>query len=127
MKKLLIVDDSRELLDALKIFLEKKGYLVKGITNHREIFDVIKDYKPDLVMLDIFLSGADGREVCQKLRENYDTKYLCVMMFSASPEALKEHKIYGADGCIEKPFTLNKMIESIEAVFESCKDYVYKK
>jgi len=127
MKKLLIVDDSRELLDALKIFLEKKNYRVKGITNHREIFDVIKDYEPDLVMLDIFLSGADGREVCQKLRENYDTKYLCVLMFSASPEALKEHKIYGADGCIEKPFTLNKMIETIESVLEGCKDYVYKK
>jgi DNA-binding response OmpR family regulator len=127
MKKLLIVDDSIELLDALKIFLEKKNYLVKGITNHKEIFDVIKVYEPDLVMLDIFLSGGDGREVCQKLRDNYDTKYLCVMMFSASPEALKEHKIYGADGCIEKPFTLNKMIEAIETVLESCKDYVYKK
>ena len=127
MRKLLIVDDSKELLDALKIFLEKKNYIVKGITNHSDIFKVIKEYQPDLVMLDIFLSGADGREVCQKLRENNETKYLCVMMFSASPEALKEHKIYGADGCIEKPFTLNKMIESIEAVLDGCKDYVYKK
>ncbi|MEP6616585.1 MAG: response regulator [Ginsengibacter sp.] len=127
MKKLLIVDDSQDLLEAMKYFLEKKNYLVEAISNHKEIFKAVAEFQPDLVMLDIFLSGADGRDVCKKLRENYETKYLCIMMFSASPEALHQHIEYGADGCIEKPFDLQNILETIETVMESCKDNVYKK
>jgi DNA-binding response OmpR family regulator len=126
MKKLLIVDDSKELLDAMKIFLEKKNYLVKGISNYKDIFKVAKEFQPDLLILDVFLSGADGRELCRKLREHNETKFLCIMMFSASPEALSSHDEYGADGSIEKPFTLDSMIEKIESVLNGCKDNVYK-
>lgn len=126
MKKLLIVDDSQELLEAMKIFLEKKNYLVRGLSNYKEIFNVAKEFQPDLIILDVFLSGADGREVCRKLREHNETKFLCIMMFSASPEALSLHNEYGADGSIEKPFTLDKMIEKIESVLNDCKDDLYK-
>jgi DNA-binding response OmpR family regulator len=110
----------------MKIFLEKKNYLVKGLSNYKDIFKVAKEFRPDLVILDVFLSGADGREVCRKLREHYETKFLCIMMFSASPEALSSHNEYGADGFIEKPFTLDSMIEKIESVLDGCRDNLYK-
>ena len=121
MLKLLVVDDSSELLGALKIFLEKKGYLIQTLTDHSQIFDSIKQLNPDVVLLDIYLAGEDGRDICQKIRENVNTKPICIILFSASPEALKNHKLYGADDCIEKPFNLTDLIQKIETAYGICK------
>jgi DNA-binding response OmpR family regulator len=116
MIKLLIVDDSADLLSALKMFLEKKGFTVNTTSDHGRLKDHIMLLNPDLLLMDIFLSGQDGRELCQKLKEDINTKQLCIMLFSASPDALKNHKHYGADGCIEKPFNLKDLIAQIKSV-----------
>jgi DNA-binding response OmpR family regulator len=126
MTKLLIVDDSLDLLEALKIFLEKKGYCVHTLADHHQIFDEIKKVNPDLLLLDIFLSGEDGRDICKKLREHVEIKNMCIMMFSASPEALKNYKIYGADGYIEKPFNLSDLIKKIDAALGIYKTVFFK-
>ncbi len=124
MRKILIVDDSTDLLEVLKFFLEQKVYKVKTITGPQDITPVIKSFLPDLIILDIYLQGEDGREVCKRLREQYDTKYLCILMFSASSKALANYKVYGADGYIEKPFGLNEIVDKIEAILQKCKDYL---
>jgi len=116
MIKLLIVDDSTDLLSALKMFLEKKGFTVNTTSDHRRLKDHIRQLNPDLLLMDIFLSGQDGRVLCRKLREDKNTQPLCIMLFSASPEALKNYKNYGADGCIQKPFNLKDLIDQIEFV-----------
>src|SRR5437867_2069711 len=97
MKKLLIIDDSVDLLEAMKLFLEKKGYSVKTISTKEELFPAIKSFRPDLIILDVFLHGDDGRKICRELRKHEDTKYLCILMFSASPKAIENYKDYGAD------------------------------
>ena len=125
MKKLLIVDDSADLLDAMKFFLEKRGFLVTTITNTADITKTVLDVEPDLIVLDVFIAGTDGREICRALRKNIITKYLCIMLFSASPTAIKDYHIHGADGCIEKPFNLEDIILNIESVMHKCRDYKY--
>ena len=116
MIKLLIVDDSADLLSALKMFLEKKGFTVNTTSDHRLLKDQIRQLNPDLLLMDIFLSGQDGRELCRKLREDKKAQPLCIMLFSASQEALKNYKHYGADGCIQKPFNLKDLIDQINFV-----------
>jgi DNA-binding response OmpR family regulator len=116
MIKLLIVDESADLLSALKMFLEKKGFIVNVTSDHLRLTDHIRQLTPDLLLMDIFLSGQDGRELCKKLREDENAKSLCIMLFSASPDALINHKQYGANGCIEKPFNLKDLIEQIKTV-----------
>ena len=122
MIKVLILDDAQDLLDAMKIFLEKRDFKVKILATHLQIDHEVENYKPDILLLDIILPGADGREICKKLRENPKNKNLCIMMISASPEVLRAYKSWGADGWIEKPFDLQKIIEKMYSVLITCKD-----
>ena len=123
MTKIVIVDDSKDLLEVLKFFLTEKGYEVETATGKADLINMIKTFSPDLIILDIYLDGEDGREICKELRENQESKYLCILMFSASIKALVNYKQYGADGYIEKPFGLNEIVDEIEAALETCKNY----
>lgn len=120
MKKLLIVDDSEDLLDAMEIILSQKGYAVKTLSGWDNIYKEVIDFDPDLVIIDIFLGGKDGREICKGLRNSIVSKYLCIMVFSASPKALENYQAFGADGYLEKPFGINNLLEKIELVLNSC-------
>jgi DNA-binding response OmpR family regulator len=123
MSKIVIVDDSRELLEVLKYFLEEKGYEVQTASKQKDLIPLIRSFSPDVILLDIYLQAEDGRDICKELRKNEETKYLCILMFSASAKALTNYKEYGADGYIEKPFGLNEIVDKIEATIETCKDY----
>jgi len=120
MSKLLIVDDSTDLLDAMELILMQKGYIIKTLPGNTNIFKEINAFNPDLLILDIFLAGKDGREICKELRKIVENKYLCIIMFSASPKALEDYRSYGADDCLEKPFGINNLIEKIEHVLSNC-------
>jgi DNA-binding response OmpR family regulator len=122
MSKILIVDDSRDILEAMEYFLTEKGYEVKSISTADELLPAIHSFLPDLIILDIFLHGEDGREICKKLRSSIETKYLCILLFSASGKDVKKYKEYGADGYLEKPFGLNDLIKRIESTLQQCKD-----
>jgi DNA-binding response OmpR family regulator len=123
MNKIVLVDDSKELLEVLQFFLEGKGYEVYSVTGGEELLPVIRSFSPDLVILDIFLRGEDGRDICKKLRQQDETKYICVLLFSASSNALANYKEYGADGYLEKPFGLKEITQKIQSTLETCKDY----
>jgi DNA-binding response OmpR family regulator len=123
MSKIVIVDDSHDLLDVLQYFLEEKGYDVKTATKEQDLISLVRSFSPDLIILDIYLQAEDGREICKELRKHEETKYLCILMFSASSKALTNYKEYGADGYLEKPFGLNEIVNKIEATLETCKDY----
>ena len=123
MSKIVIVDDSIDLLDVLKYFLIEKGYEVETATRQADLRSLIKTFSPDLIILDIYLEGEDGREICRELRKQKENKYICILIFSASPKAIGKYKEYGADGYIEKPFGLNEIIDKIEATLAICKDY----
>jgi two-component system, OmpR family, alkaline phosphatase synthesis response regulator PhoP len=123
MSKIVIVDDSTDLLEVLKYFLEEKGYEVQTATTQQDLVALIKSFSPDLIILDIYLQAEDGRDICKELRKNEETKYLCILMFSASAKALINYKEYGADGYIEKPFGLNEIVDKVESTLETCKDY----
>ena len=123
MSKIVIVDDSRDLLEVLKFFLEEKGFEVETATKQKDLVPLIESFSPDVIILDIYLQAEDGRDICKELRKREETKYLCILMFSASSKALNNYKEYGADGYLEKPFGLNEIVHKIESTLESCKDY----
>lgn len=123
MSKIVIVDDSADLLEVLRYFLIEKGYEVETVSTEQDLRVLIKSFSPDLIILDIYLQGEDGREICKKLRSHDETKYLCILMFSASGKALSNYKEYGADGYIEKPFGLIEITDKIEATLQTCKNY----
>ena len=122
MSKLLIVDDSAALLEVMKNILERNGYIVKTLNKTAGIFNEIRDFQPDLLIRDIYLAGEDGREICKEIKRNDETKYVCILVFSASPKTLEDYKSYYADDFIEKPFDITNLVDKIKSVLDYCKD-----
>jgi len=122
MNKLLIVDDSDALLEVMKRILERNKYTVNTLNSAKDIYKKIGEFQPDLLILDIFLAGKDGREICREIKTNAETKHTCILVFSASPAKPDEYKSYGADDFIEKPFDIAYLVEKIKSVLTYCKD-----
>ena len=73
-QKILIVEDEESLLKLESILLTSKGYDVRGVPDGKKALEAIDEEKPDLVLLDIMLPEIDGFEVCQRIKENPETK-----------------------------------------------------
>lgn len=115
-KKLLLIDDSRDLLEVLKIYFDKKGYIVSIVSNSREIYSAIKTSDPDILLMDVLLSGSDGRQICKTLRESPDTRHLGIILTSASADNLENYRMFGADDYIEKPFELTDLEQKVTSI-----------
>lgn len=116
MHKILLVDDSADILDVLKMFLEMKQYTVKTLSSAYDMHKELSEFKPDLIILDIFLREQDGRDVCKSLRQNPEIKDLPILLTSASPATLAEYKTYLADDYLEKPFDLSTLDQKIQSL-----------
>jgi len=108
-KKVLVVDDNAAILDALKIMLEDAGYEVETTVDGATVKD-IKEPLPDLVLLDIWMSGVDGRDVCRHLKSIPATKHIPVIMISAAKDTEQIAKDSGADDFISKPFQMDHLL-----------------
>ena len=114
-KKILVVDDDPDILDALRFILEDVGYEVKT-TEKGEYAENLRDTNgglPDVIILDVLLSGKDGRLICQKLKSQEDTKLIPIIMISAHPNAKQSVKAVGADDFIAKPFDMDELLAKI--------------
>ena len=115
MPKILIIDDDPDVITVLQLLLKKKGYEVATATREDEAYRQINAVKPNLIILDVLLSGVDGREICRKIKNTESWKHIPVIMFSAHPSAQKNMEDFGADDFLPKPFQSEKILERIEA------------
>ncbi len=115
-KKILVIDDDPTILDALRFTLEFSGFEVitseKG--DYAENLKDSKDQFPSLIILDVLLSGKDGRTICKKLKSDKKTKAIPVIMISAHPGADKSVKEVGADEFLAKPFDVDVLLELVK-------------
>ena len=114
MKKVLIIDDDPDILEAIQIVLETGGYASDTTTRGEEAQQKIESYQPDLIILDIYLSGQDGRQICEELKRDKKTEHIPIIMFSAHPTAEKTIKNCRADAFIAKPFSINGLLEQVK-------------
>lgn len=117
MAKILVIDDDKDLLEVLKSLLTKKGFEVEVDENWDEGFSKIEKFQPQLILLDVFLSGVDGLDICRQLKSRPQTCDIPIIIFSAFPR-MTEPVIYdyGADDFIAKPFEVNELIVKVHAV-----------
>ena len=110
-KKIAIVDDDVAILDSLGTILDMEGFEVNTFVKGSEIFNFVESVsKTNLILLDMWLSGEDGRDICRKLKENEVTRNIPVVIMSAS-RGLEETAIQsGANAFIAKPFEIDEMI-----------------
>src|SRR6478609_961034 len=96
-RRILVVDDDADILDVMQEALKDQGFDVKIAEQTDDIFGLIKEYDPHLVMIDYILKGINGGELCHQIKTNPDTRHLPVVLLSAYPRVLNSLGNYGAD------------------------------
>ncbi len=111
-KRILVADDDTAILDVIQIVLEDAGYDVDVVTNGKKVLASSKKESilPDLVLLDIWMAGEDGREICRVLRSQQHTKDLPIILISASRDVKQSAFDAGADDFIAKPFEMEELL-----------------
>ncbi len=117
-KKILIVEDERDILHLVKHYLEKEGYRVSTAATGAEGLTLAKSDHPDLLVLDLMLPGMDGLEVCKRLRADQPTASLPIIMLTAKAEE-SDTVIgleLGADDYVTKPFSPKALVARVKAL-----------
>jgi two-component system alkaline phosphatase synthesis response regulator PhoP len=117
----LVIDDDVGILDALSMMLEDEGYAVKTAerADYAEALPETGAPLPDLIILDVLLSGTDGRTVCRKLKSEPQTSRIPVLMISAHPGAGTSVMQVGADAFLAKPFSIDEMLDTVAELLRS--------
>ncbi len=114
MNKILVVDDDLDILEVLKYLLRKNAYEVIVLSEAQKVIETVMHARPDIMLLDINLSGYDGREICKYLKTTLNIR-TPIVLFSANAAYKNSYKDSGADDFIEKPFEVKKLISTLHA------------
>lgn len=113
----LVVDDDQAIVDALCMLLEMEGFNAKGYSG-ADVLESIKTLQPDLVLLDVWLSGQDGREICRTIKSDPLSANLPIVLISASRDLPTSAKQAGADDYLEKPFDMDVVVAKVRQLLE---------
>jgi DNA-binding response OmpR family regulator len=114
-RRVLLVDDDRNIVQLVRLYLEKDGYQVAVAYDGQEALDLFASFKPDLLVLDLMLPTVDGLEVCKRVRWSSDVPV--IMLTARSTEIDKLFGLdLGADDYVTKPFSPRELLARIRAV-----------
>ncbi len=116
--RILVVEDEPDLLEAVAFALKKEGMKPIRCADGNEALEVVRESRPDLVLLDLMLPGMDGLEVCRRLRSSEETARIPIIMITAKAEETDAviGLGVGADDYLRKPFGLKEMVARIRAL-----------
>jgi len=120
-RKILLVDDDLELVELLTDVLERDGrFEVRSVNNGFDAGMMVKDYRPDLIVLDIMLPDINGKEVCQRVRSDKEMDDVRIICISGMVEEDKvgELRAAGADDFMHKPFEVERLISRMCQLLE---------
>ena len=116
--KLLLVDDDKEIIDALAPRLRREGYDVSVAFDGEEALTKVKEHNPDVILLDLMLPKVNGFEVLKDIRLKYKDKWRPIIIISAKHEleALKKCYDLEADHYLTKPCSIEQILRGIETM-----------
>ncbi len=119
-KKILIVDDDRDLCHILQTVFEQLGYDSVLAVNGKEAVDLATSQLPDLILMDIMLPVMDGLQATRLIRENPNTHSTPILAMTAMVTSVDKKKCFqsGCDDFIEKPFTVKELTSRIEKLLK---------
>lgn len=115
-RKALIVDDDQDLVDLLQDLLESDGrFEVRAVNNGFDAGMMVKEYRPDVIILDVMLPDINGREVCQRVRSDPamdDVKIICISGI-VEADKIDDLRNAGANDFIQKPFEMETVLNRV--------------
>ena len=119
LKCILCVEDEPEMIDLIRLILGRRGFEVIGATGGVEGLKMVREQKPDLVLLDLMMPDMDGWEVYQQIKADEKTKGIPVIVVTAKAQSID--KVLGlhiakVDDYIAKPFGPQELMDSVERI-----------
>ncbi|HVT90177.1 MAG TPA: response regulator transcription factor [Tepidisphaeraceae bacterium] len=117
-KRVLVVDDEKDLVDLITYNLGRNGYEFMSAYNGGDALEIAQRDQPDLILLDLMLPGLDGTEVARRLKSDSRTAQIPIIMLTAKSEETDEvvGLTIGADDYITKPFSIKVVLARINGV-----------
>lgn len=115
-KKIMIADDDTGILEAMQMMLEDAGYEVMATPDGKTVHDMQDGLEelPDVLLLDIWMSGMDGTDICRHLKSQNRTKHIPIILCSANKDTRKLAKACGANDFLAKPFEMNDLLGKVK-------------
>jgi len=119
--KILIVDDDSNIVELIKLYLEKENYITVEAYDGDEALEKFSTEHPSLVILDLMLPKKDGKQVCKEIRRQSETP---IIMLTAKDEVLDKIIGFeiGADDYMIKPFDPHELVARVRAVLRRCNE-----
>lgn len=118
-RRIVCIEDEPEMIDLFKLILTRRGFEVIGANGGRQGLELVKEIKPDLVLIDLMMPDMDGWEVYQHLKGDEDTQHIPVIVVTAKAQSIDRVlglHIAKVNDYIAKPFSPSALLESIEQV-----------
>ena len=114
-KKVLIADDEPNIVVSLEFLMQQCGYEIHTVRNGNDALRVAREFRPDLMLLDIMLPLKNGFEVCQQMRESPELNRVKIVMLTAKGRDIEVAKglALGADAYITKPFATRELLDTV--------------
>ncbi len=121
-KKVLVVDNEKNILDMMSKFLSREGFEVLTATNGINAIDLAKKSAPDLIILDVMMPGMDGGDIAANLLENEKTSYIPVIFLTGAiseEEAMKQSSKFPNRTYISKAGDIRKLMKIVRQILDS--------
>jgi two-component system, OmpR family, alkaline phosphatase synthesis response regulator PhoP len=115
-KKILVVDDDTKIVELVKLYLNRDGYVVITATEGNEALRLARESRPDLIVLDIMLPGMNGLEICRALRNESSVPIILLTAKTTEADRITGLDL-GADDYVTKPFSPKELAARVRAVF----------
>jgi DNA-binding response OmpR family regulator len=120
-RRILCIEDEPEMIDLIRLILERKGFEVLGAVGGQEGLEAIRREKPDLVLLDLMMPDVDGWEVYRQMKADEGLQRIPVVAVTAKAQSID--KVLGlhiakVDDYVTKPFGPGDLVESVERVLK---------
>ncbi len=121
-RRVLCIEDEPEMIDLIRLILERKGFEVMGAVGGQEGLDTVRREKPDLVLLDLMMPDVDGWEVYRQMKADDELKSIPVVVVTAKAQSID--KVLGlhiakVDDYVTKPFGPTDLLDSVDRVLKN--------
>jgi len=117
-KRVLIADDESNIVMSLQFLMESAGYEVRTVADGDVALQVLHEFLPDLVLLDVMMPKKNGYEICRAIRETSALQGMKVVMLTAKGRDIDAEKglALGADAYVTKPFATKDLVAKVKAM-----------
>ena len=119
--RVLVIDDEPEITDIVEAFLTEAGYSVTSENKPTNAVAKVKEFQPNVIMLDIMMPGLDGYDICQQIKELPDMAHVPIIFLTGKDRADDMGRSFkvGGDMFIKKPFSCERLLEIVNIVVMS--------